>query len=493
MPKEKRSASCVLNRFVLEYPEDFNTDGTILYCKVCEVPVSVTKKFQVIQHLNTGKHSRMKLLKNSKTQQLLPTAFSTAGPKRSQFNEDLCKAFLSANVPLGKLKNEDFRLFLEKYTQNIIPEESTIRKNYVSHVYKEAINKIREKVGENNIWVSLDETTDEEQRYVANFVVGILGLEEEKDKSYLLTMEVLEVVNHSTIAAFFNNALQLLWPDSIKYDRVLLVCTDAARYMCKAMCGLQVLYPKMIHVTCLAHGLHRVAEYIRTNFSNVNMLISSVKKVFLKAPSRRRFFLRETKNRIPLPPSVIVTRWGTWIEAAIYYAENFEEIKKVVDSLDISDAECIGEAQKTLKAKKLREELIFIKTNFACISKTIERLETRGLKLNDSLELVASVKKSLSSLKNKSYSEKLELVLTKNKGLKTLINLNGVFSHSNAIPDELKEYSINELQKYQFVPIVSCDVERFFSEYKNVLTENRRKFLFENLMHHCIIKCNRFL
>lgn len=65
--------------------------------------------------------------------------------------------------------------------------------------------------------MALDETTDTENRNVANFVFGILGNESEKDKSYLLMLEVLERVNHSTVAAFFNNALTILYPEG-KYQ-----------------------------------------------------------------------------------------------------------------------------------------------------------------------------------------------------------------------------------------------------------------------------------
>lgn len=59
---------------------------------------------------------------------------------------------------------------------------------------------------------------------------------------------------------------------------MLLVVTDAAPYMVCAMRALKLLYPKMIHVTCAAHGLHRVAEFIRNEFNDVNDLISHLKK-----------------------------------------------------------------------------------------------------------------------------------------------------------------------------------------------------------------------
>lgn len=66
----------------------------------------------------------------------------------------------------------------------------------------------------------------------------------------------------------------------MKYDEVLLFVTDAAPYMVKAGITIQNLYTKIIHVTCLAHGLRRVAEGIRNQYKNVDQLISNVKNLF---------------------------------------------------------------------------------------------------------------------------------------------------------------------------------------------------------------------
>jgi hypothetical protein len=41
----------------------------------------------------------------------------------------------------------------------------------------------------------------------------------------------------------------------------------------------------MIHTTCLAHGLHREAETVRILNPEVDKIIASVKKIFIKAPS----------------------------------------------------------------------------------------------------------------------------------------------------------------------------------------------------------------
>lgn len=75
-----------------------------------------------------------------------------------------------------------------------------------------------------------------------------------------------------------------------EYGNLLLAVTDAAPAMKSAMKSLCVIFPKMIHITCLAHAMHRLAETIRFQFKNVNRLISSMKAVFLKSPARIRYF-----------------------------------------------------------------------------------------------------------------------------------------------------------------------------------------------------------
>jgi len=55
--------------------------------------------------------------------------------------------------------------------------------------------------------------------------------------------------------------------------------TDAAKYMIKAGKALAVFYPKLVHITCLCHALHRVSEEVRSKFVPVDFLIANTKKV----------------------------------------------------------------------------------------------------------------------------------------------------------------------------------------------------------------------
>lgn len=220
-----------------------------------------------MQHVKTKKHIERKAEKDIILEEIQNEIPEQEVPEEEpephencSFNRDLCKALLSADIPLNKLSNKTFRDFLEKYAGKCIPDQSTVRKYLVQQIYNASAKKLQTKVADEKIWVSLDETTDVEQRSVASLVCRIMDDEQERTKCYLGNMTELEKVNHSTIAAFFNYSLNMMWSRQILYKNVLVVTTDAAPYMCKAMRGLQVLFPKMVHVTCLAHGLHRVAE-----------------------------------------------------------------------------------------------------------------------------------------------------------------------------------------------------------------------------------------
>ena len=56
--------------------------------------------------------------------------------KSRSFKLYLCRALVSANIPLNALNNKELKEFLEKYTNTKVPDESNIRKCYVTTLYK---------------------------------------------------------------------------------------------------------------------------------------------------------------------------------------------------------------------------------------------------------------------------------------------------------------------------------------------------------------------
>jgi len=102
--------------------------------------------------------------------------------------------------------------------------------------------------------------------------------------------------------------MRILWLEGVQHDNVLLFVSDAALYMVKAGKCINTLYSKCIHLTCLAHAFHRVAEKVRDEFSEIDKVVASVKKVFGKSPIRIKTFLNITNKEIPLPPEPILKR-----------------------------------------------------------------------------------------------------------------------------------------------------------------------------------------
>jgi len=230
----------------------FTTDGATIFCQVCDKNIPCTKKSQVTQHVHTNVNiNGLKRKLNTSSKQLFLSEATPNENNLNYFNKDLCLALVAANIPWYKMQVPPFRTFLEKYTGKHIPDESALRKNYLEPCYYNTLTKIKNEIGENNIWIAVDETTDTNGRYVANLLVGILK-SNTPTRPFLLTCKVSEKTNHSTVARFINDGLKLLWPLGGNDEKVLLMLSDAAPYMTKTGDTLKVFYPNLIHVTCVA-------------------------------------------------------------------------------------------------------------------------------------------------------------------------------------------------------------------------------------------------
>ena len=73
-----------------------------------------------------------------------------------------------------------------------------------------------------------------------------------------------------------------LWPTEIKYNKVFIFLFDGTNYLRALFTILHELFLKMVHVTCVIHGLNRVNNQIRCQYLVVNELISSVKQFLQK-------------------------------------------------------------------------------------------------------------------------------------------------------------------------------------------------------------------
>lgn len=420
-------------------------------------------------------------------QRTLNQSFASTSKNEEQesFRFDLCNALVSANIPLAKLDNTMFKTFLGKYTKFLIPDRSTIRNKYVNMVFKETMIKIKDAIGDNNIYIIVDETTDTCGRYIANLLIGILN-EDCAGKSYLIGTQELDRTNNVTISKFINDCLTRFYlPNAVPSEKVLLMLSDAAAYMIKSAQNLKIFYNNLIHVTCLAHGVNRIAEEIRNEFPDINRLVNKTKKVFIKAPLRVQYY-KDKLPELPLPPQPVITRWGTWLDATLFYAENFEKIKEIVCSFS-DDSAVITNCKNILNKAQLPQELAFIKANYGFISELLTKLETQDMELSESIELIQSFKNRINNIKGtigQRIKTKLEDVLRKNEGFTQLTKISNILQGNH---EENIQMSPSIICKFKYAPITSVDVERSFSAYKQILSNRRQSFLIENLEKHLII------
>ena len=133
-------------------------------------------------------------------------------------------------------------------------------------------------------------------------------------------------VNSSIILHTVNDTLRQL---EIKRENCSLFLTDAARYMFLAGKTLKQLYPSLMHVKCVEHLLHNCAMRVRTHFKNIDQIIATIKAATTKNKDRKKDF---HDAGLPSPPDPVITRWATWLRAALYYSENLPAVRTIVNN-----------------------------------------------------------------------------------------------------------------------------------------------------------------
>lgn len=460
MPKEKKS----LSRRSLAYAKEFSfyrADGNNLFCTNCGISVNHNTRSQVLQHNSTQKHKLNSTSCSSSkvVQQILPFKET-----QSQYFKDLTEALVKSNIPLNKINNSNFSNFLQQYTGKKSPDESTLRKNYVQQLYNEKIDFIKSKLGEKYVWMSIDETTDVEGRFVVNCIMGSLDIER---YIFLINTEFLPMVNYTTIARFVIDSIQKV---SVSFDKVLVLVTDSASYMIKAFEAIKIICPKSIHVLCVAHGLHRVCEKVRNKFEEANELIAMGKKVFEKSPHHRQ---KLHAAGIPLPPSPIITRWGTWLQACQYYFDYFDTFSTVVNEID-GKGKNLNRLKSVLTSSNVKADIANISVRYSSLPGLILEAESRTANSQNIYEKAINMSLNFED----EIKVKLQSFFSKNTGFHSLMN-----------PD-CSERSAPELAALFYSPINSAEVERSFSAYKLLLSDLRRNFNEMSIKMHLCLQFN---
>lgn len=105
--------------------------------------------------------------------------------------------------------------------------------------------------------------------------------------------------------------------------------------------------------------------------------------------------------------------------------------------------------------------------------------------------MIRNVENNLNAMRKKEFYNKFVNVMRRNPGFETLKKISEILSDGENVDDEfIESFSPNELYSFKYCPDTSCDVERSFSKYRAMFTDNRKSFLFENLKKYLIVNCS---
>ena len=166
---------------------------------------------------------------------------------------------------------------------------------------EDELKRIRNAVHDKQIFVIVDKSILSGTHYL-NILVGNF---ETPHVSYLYDCHPLKCApNSNIIAQALDDAVRNL---GINRSFFCLLLSYAAKYMIAAGVTLKSLYPKLFHVTCVAHLLHNCAMKIKSHFEDKDQIIAKVKAVTIKSKTRQAKF-----SAIGYPPQPVPTRWGSW-------------------------------------------------------------------------------------------------------------------------------------------------------------------------------------
>jgi len=243
--------------------------------------------------------------------------------------------------------------------------------------------------------------------------------------------------------------------------------------MVSAGISIKTLCPEMLHVSCVAHCLNRVAETVRELHPCTDLFLGKFKEVLRCNLSRKQKFKEITG--LPLPPKPVITRWTTWLQAAQYVTTNIDKISLFIASLKSSSA-TVKSLQSIVSDENLSCELLSLDDFYFLIEAT-NSLQKECAKLSDAFAIIKNVGTKLDECSIRAPADKFAASLAKNPDLETLCT----------------EKDLAFRLRMEFAPSVSVDVERSFSLTKKILSSDRCSFIEQNLRMHYVVAYNSFL
>ena len=460
--KKQLTTYNALVKFVKSNP-CFEINNDRLFCNVCNIAYTYNANEGVRdlkRHITTECHKRA--INTNKMQSRLQLTKKNES-YIYEFHTELLDAFVSANIPLHKLENSALRGFIEKYTGVNIKSISHFRDNLVEKRYLHQKEKIFEILRSGPIYLIFDETTDSKGRYIFNVLAGLCSSDKRKTPFLVKTIEII-TVNAATVNSELISLLSCIYGNDMdRLYNVKMVLSDGAPYAKKAGEMLQMIVPNIKRVICVCHNLHNLCKSIKNNSSNLNNIISFMKKILVKNRSNQQNFVERTGLCIPKFP--ILTRWGTWMEFSKFVFENFDFIRGFLLSLSPDKHSELAGIIEIIDSWCLENELRIV-YDHSFIPEAILKLESAELSVEEQIQILKDV---IHRVEEKSlFYDRLKDILRKNPDITFFMKFNMLKAPQNE-------------KFYSYVPLTTVDVERSFSAYRYILDDRRQNLKIVNI------------
>ena len=376
MPKQAKSSTAKVRQICQEYPDKFSaTLASDLRCNLCDVLVKCDKKFFVESYRKSKQHQRKLETKNKFQSKQIFLQLDQVN-----FKEQVVSSFLAADIPLHKLNHPSLKSPFATM-RKVLPSDTAARA-CVAKLASQKEEQIQELLRDKKIFLIVDEAEIAKQKYIG-VLVGSLDA---PNRTFLVDCHPLDKSSNVNSSIILHTVDDILRQLEIKRQNFLLFLTDAARYMSLAGQTLKELYPSLMHVTCVAHLLHNCAMRVRAHFKNIDEIIATIKAATIKNKDRKKDF---HDAGLPSPPDPVITRWATWLRAALYCSESLPTVCTIVNNWT-SAGPIVSRAKDAINEEDLVPDLVKI-NQYRTLAANVEFLEGSACTITEAYGLLKNM------------------------------------------------------------------------------------------------------
>ena len=270
---------------------EFYEDKGVLFCRVCVKAIDHKSLSVIKRHQNSEKHKNNLISSSNRKRPLtLTTSFAVQNAAKLQ-NIDTVQSWIRAcvasNIPLNVSDNLIMRNFFQSHITSggSIPRRKALQP-YLNDCYKCDREKLKQKCKGKTVMIFYDETFDAQSRHVSCVLLALLPPDNTEIQPYLAEVFLdKEPVNSSKVA---QQIVTVLSDYGISFDKVASYGTDNASYMLASFQrSLKEILPNCFHLPCIAHIFNLVVKEFMKSFSISTDWASKIAAYFSHSGARK--------------------------------------------------------------------------------------------------------------------------------------------------------------------------------------------------------------